>query len=457
MRLEVEPTGYTRAGDPLRDAGQWVEQTLLNLRSALTSSASMAGTDSGGQSFASSYDGAAGSAVSAGAGLSASFHRMSALVAAAAHNHAAAEAASRPGGGGSTPSPPRGAGARMTPFSPPSAYGGTGVSPDWWHYVLDHLAGLVWPDADTGALRIVGQAWRDAARSLATVTGQCDEAVTLLGEQQTPEVPQAQAAVRRLEGFVTQLSSEYSALGDACLQYADHVDSAHEQSTHLMEGVLAGLAVTAVVGIGLTLVTLGGSDVAAAAAASAEVAAGAEEVAGVLTVCTEAAGEGAAVAGDVAATAVDVEAGLAPFEVAEPEMAELTTVEGTEGAADGTAAGPRQVFRADTRDPETIFRDGFQPKGTNTDLGEHVTMNPANSNYVSTTHSMESAQDFAGQIRADYIYQAQAEGIDVNATLGESSPFPWENEIAVPGGIPGEAVEGVWGPDGWIPNPAYIP
>ncbi|NYD43093.1 scabin-related ADP-ribosyltransferase [Nocardioides panaciterrulae] len=456
MRLEVEPAGYTRAADPLRDAGQWVEQTLDNLRAALASSAAMAGTDSGGQGFATSYDVAAGSAAGAGAGLATSFHRLSALVATAAHNHGAAEAASRRGGG-TAPPPPSGAGARVTAFSPPSAMGGSGESPDWWHYVLDHAEGLVWPNADTGELRSAGQAWQDAARSLMTVTGQCDEAVALLGAQRTPEAPHAQAAVRRLGDLVGQLSRQYSSLGQACARYADHVDSAREQSTHIMEGVLAGLAITAVVGIGLTLVTFGGSDAAAAAAASAEVAAGAEEVAGVLTVCAEAAGEGAAVAGDVATTAVDIKSGLAPFEAAEPELAEVTAVEGTEGGADGATTGPRQVFRADTRDPETIFRDGFQPKGSNTDLTEHVTMNPANSNFVSTTHSMESAENFAGQIRSDYIYQAQAEGIDVNATLGESSPFPWENEIAVPGGIPGEAVEGVWGPEGWIPNPAYLP
>jgi hypothetical protein len=91
------------------------------------------------------------------------------------------------------------------------------------------------------------------------------------------------------------------------------------------------------------------------------------------------------------------------------------------------------------------------------DLWAHVTQDPADSGFVSTSKSLSAAQDFAGQINADYVYRLRAEGIDVNETLGESSPFPWEHEVAVPGSVPPSAIEGVWRPEGWLGNPSLAP
>ena len=125
-------------------------------------------------------------------------------------------------------------------------------------------------------------------------------------------------------------------------------------------------------------------------------------------------------------------------------------------AANDGAGAARTLFRADTRGPDEIFNSGFSPKGSNLDLVEHVTQNPADSGFVSTTHSLSSAQDFADEVGAKYIYKLRGIGRDVNAELGASSPFPWENEIAVPGHVPGSAIEGVWGPGGWLDNPAFV-
>jgi RHS repeat-associated protein len=126
-------------------------------------------------------------------------------------------------------------------------------------------------------------------------------------------------------------------------------------------------------------------------------------------------------------------------------------------SAAGTAGGAGTVFRADTRGPEEIFSQGFQPKGKNLDLVQHVTQNPADSGFVSTTHHLGSAQDFADEVGAPWIYKARASGIDVNAHLGSASPFPWENEIAVPGPVSASSIEGAWGPGGWASNPGWKP
>jgi hypothetical protein len=118
-------------------------------------------------------------------------------------------------------------------------------------------------------------------------------------------------------------------------------------------------------------------------------------------------------------------------------------------------ADERVLYRADTRPPEEIFANGFQAKGDNMDLAQHAAQNPPDSGYVSTSKDYASARDFGDASGADNVYKVSADGIDVNQTLGDDSPFPWENEIAVPHGIPAEDVEGAWGADGWTSNPRY--
>jgi hypothetical protein len=63
-----------------------------------------------------------------------------------------------------------------------------------------------------------------------------------------------------------------------------------------------------------------------------------------------------------------------------------------------------------------------------------------------------------GVVQATHLRdKLRGSGLDVNSELGTSSPFPWENEISVPGPLPGSSIEGVWGPDGWISNPGFAP
>ena len=125
--------------------------------------------------------------------------------------------------------------------------------------------------------------------------------------------------------------------------------------------------------------------------------------------------------------------------------------------ADDTGKTVQTLYRADTRSTADIFSGGFKTKGDNMDIVQHVKMNSPDSGFVATSNSLTSAQNFAAEIRADYIYKLTGNGIDVNALFGDDSPFPWENEIAVPGGVGAGSIEGAWGPDGWISNPGYAP
>jgi Pertussis toxin, subunit 1 len=141
--------------------------------------------------------------------------------------------------------------------------------------------------------------------------------------------------------------------------------------------------------------------------------------------------------------------GTTPLLMASRVAAEAVTASAPSEPADST------LFRADTRPPEEIFQEGFEPKGSNMDLWEHVTQNPDDSGYVSTSKTFAGASGLETGDPA-YIYELHAEGIDVNATFGEASPFPSEEEVAVPRSIPSCDIVGCTTPGGdWVPNPSY--
>jgi hypothetical protein len=127
------------------------------------------------------------------------------------------------------------------------------------------------------------------------------------------------------------------------------------------------------------------------------------------------------------------------------------------------------VFRGDGRPPTTIFAEGFQPKGTATDLLDYAAKNSP-SNFVGTSKFESTGKQFAKEAAQDegagymYVVAPNADGIDVNQTLGAASPYPHENEIAFPGGLPSSEILGAQqiGTDGstigpFISNPGFSP
>lgn len=121
------------------------------------------------------------------------------------------------------------------------------------------------------------------------------------------------------------------------------------------------------------------------------------------------------------------------------------------------------VFRADSRSPDVIRKDGgFKTRGQTTvgvktqdiSLWNHVKgaengFSKMNDGYVSTTTDIALAdswvrKNFRG---TGWIYRIKAAPnmIDCQATLGEYNPFPNEKEYAAIGGIKYEQIIG------WIP------
>jgi hypothetical protein len=123
------------------------------------------------------------------------------------------------------------------------------------------------------------------------------------------------------------------------------------------------------------------------------------------------------------------------------------------------------IFRGDERGPEVIFNEGFQPRGTNTNLYDYAASNVP-SVYVPATTSPNVARWFAEIQDGGFVYtmRGQPQGLDVNAILGKMSPHPTEFEIAVPGGIHPSDIMGARAvtPNGtftgpFIKNPTYTP
>jgi hypothetical protein len=297
MRLAVDTGAYASATDLLYDANRVVSAGVAGLAHALDDCGGMSGTDSGGREWAESYDEAARRLVRAGADLDGSLGAAAHLLDASLVNHEAADHGARlfpsPVGGGSAG--PRRSGEQIAPAVPPSAYGGTGDQPDGWHWLAEHLQGLLWPDADTGRMRRAGDAWLGAAVMLERAVGSAGDASYVMEGQRSPEAPIAARAARELGSHGDDLAASCRDVATACQEYADQVDDAHAEIIGTCQELLAWTAVDQVSGAILSFVTAGGAEVAAQLVQTGVMAKYAARVIGVLRRLLELARAAAAV------------------------------------------------------------------------------------------------------------------------------------------------------------------
>ncbi|MET8974373.1 polymorphic toxin-type HINT domain-containing protein [Streptomyces sp. NPDC004539] len=129
------------------------------------------------------------------------------------------------------------------------------------------------------------------------------------------------------------------------------------------------------------------------------------------------------------------------------------------GAAPVLVHNCGDVYRSDTRDPSEIFEGGFEPKGDNMNLEEHVAgvsgVYTPDSGFVSTTTSKSHALSRNGHT---YVIDSRGAsgGIDVNKRI-PGNVHANEAEIAVPRAIDSCHIRGCWHETTgeWIPNPNY--
>jgi hypothetical protein len=277
VRIDVDTRSYASAATQLYLADHAVVDAVSRTSSAAAGGAAMAGSDSGGTAFARQYDAAAGPLIRAGAHLGASAGRLANLLNVSLVNHEAADYGARIAGppyverytGDSDPDDY--AETLLTP-APPSAAGGTGEVPGWWHWVSAHVEGLLWPDADTAALRSVGRGWVDGAADVELTSSYAEAAAAEVGVLSSPEIHDAVATCRDLGRQATSLGAAYREIGQACLDYADAVD---EHRRQVAEAIADFVAWTVLIeGAGAVLSEIGGELVAQGAEAAKVAAAG---------------------------------------------------------------------------------------------------------------------------------------------------------------------------------------
>ena len=119
---------------------------------------------------------------------------------------------------------------------------------------------------------------------------------------------------------------------------------------------------------------------------------------------------------------------------------------------------PQTVYRAIKESPLELESTNFKamtPRGTSTDLRTHqLDSKIPPSNYVSTAQTPQGA---ALVNPNGYLYTIQkTQGFDVNASLGKTSVYPREVEIAVPYSISPSQIVGVQTVSGGVLGP-YTP
>lgn len=292
--VDVGGSGYVDAVTELASTNRGVIDAINTLTDTLYTCGGMAGNDTGGEAFAKQYDPAASQLVAAGCKLGAAFASMANLLNGSLANHDGAEHGAQmyPGmpsyaSGGDT-NPDHGTEELYAP-APPSAAGGIGGEPGWWHWIAGHLGGLLWPDADTGKLRSAGSAWITASTTISAYQYSVDSASGAISSETSPEVSDVVAACTEMRGHLTDFATACHEVGQACNDYAKSVDDHHKEIEDQLKSFIEWTAGIEVGGAIVGFFTLGIGEGAAQIAEGAEVANAAEKVILILNDLIEAA------------------------------------------------------------------------------------------------------------------------------------------------------------------------
>jgi len=319
VRIDVDGGGFQEACDAFYVANRGVVDAVSTLSRAVGGLGGMAGTDTGGEAWATQYDPAAAQAVQAGCDLGESLATMANLLNASLVNHDGADGAAMLSG------PPEATGQStgdddpdhwtetLTAPAPPSAKGGTGDQPGWWHWIAGHVEGLLWPDADTGHLRSAGSAWNAAAETIDGYKYDAEAASAMVGAQTSPEVHDAVSACDEVAQHIGDLATAYRAIGKACNDYAQAVDDHHQEIEDELQSFIEWTIGIEAAGAVVGFFTLGLGEGAAQAAEAAEVANAGSKVVRVLKDLIEVARTVASAIGEALSRIGEIAAKLGKF------------------------------------------------------------------------------------------------------------------------------------------------
>lgn len=265
MTQDVDPRVIKQVGDGWRQVHEEVAAAVTRLAGALQGSAGMAGTDNGAHAWATKYDplsggrdGAAGLMECASAVVNAA-GQVTDLLYATAVNHENADQQSALNNQSPPAVPPPKIPIFLEPEIP-SAEGGHGDVPAWWHTIQAYVQGELWPNGHQDQLHNAAQAWRGAAASFRAAAFLANSATPHLMGQKSPEIPAAIANCNQTRDAMNSAADGCGTAAKACDDYASAIDDAHHKIIHEMEVLGATVAVTEVLAAVLIPFTAGASE-----------------------------------------------------------------------------------------------------------------------------------------------------------------------------------------------------
>jgi colicin D len=256
---EVDPLVVKQAGDAWREVHDEAAAAVTRLAGVLEGSAGMAGSDNGAHAWASKYDPLSRDAVGAASAVVSAAGKISDLLHATAVNHANGDQQSAI----NDPHPPAVPPASVPVFpvpSVPSAEGGFGDVPGWWHPIQAYGQGELWPNGHQDQLHAAAQAWRNTAAGLQAAIFAANGAMPYLANQKSPEIPAATANCNKVRDAMNSAAEGCDVAAKSCDDYASGIDAAHHRIVHEMEVLGGTVAVTEVVAAVLIPFTAGASE-----------------------------------------------------------------------------------------------------------------------------------------------------------------------------------------------------
>ncbi|WP_433728549.1 deaminase domain-containing protein [Nocardia sp. CA-129566] len=262
--ISVVPAAFARAAGTFSGGRESAAVGMKALTTTLDANWGCGGSDTSAEKWCGTYDPAAFEAVNMGTAIANALGKLHDLLQANSVNHTNAEiqSSANPNPADELPLRPE-----TTVFAAPKfkgAYGGPSNEPFGWSLIRRWVQGRVWPNGDSDKLRTVATAWRTAAEVVKGTGYGIPSARTIVGEQNSPEVPQILAQIDIVTNGITATVDQYSNLASACDNYAQALEDAHGKILAL----LAGFVGTAILieGLGWALGgPLGGGGGAAAA------------------------------------------------------------------------------------------------------------------------------------------------------------------------------------------------
>ncbi|GAA1600432.1 hypothetical protein GCM10009764_25380 [Nocardia ninae] len=218
---------YTSAGEVFGQMSTDSVTTHSALVTVLTAYKGMAGSDSVGTQWAAGYDEAAQLAISTSSKLATACGQTRDLIVVSAYNHQVAEAAANLRQLPEPPTPSLSSDPCL-PETAPSAAGDGIPEPFGWSFIKD-MVGWAWPSGHQDQLNAAKTAWHTASSDFRTVAGAVPQAVGLLTNQQSPEIEIGVQTCQTRQADLNALADACQSLGDACGEYAHHLDEAHSQ------------------------------------------------------------------------------------------------------------------------------------------------------------------------------------------------------------------------------------